>query len=70
MQFIKTLLWTPNECVVQFHPPEAEYVNCHEHCLHLWRPTNADIPRPPTWMVGPQTAAEAARKADSTTTKP
>lgn len=21
---------------VQFHPPRSEYVNEHEHCLHIW----------------------------------
>lgn len=52
MSLIKSLFWDPSDCVVQFHPPESDYVNNHSFCLHLWRPTMADLPRPPAWMVG------------------
>lgn len=53
MCFVKSLFWLPHECVVQFHPPEAEYVNQHPYCLHLWRPLEPlRIPRPPTIAVG------------------
>ena len=52
MCFIKGLFWDESDCVVQFHPPEREYVNNHMYCLHLWRPTGHDIPTPPGWMVG------------------
>ena len=48
---IKDLFWSPEDCVVQYHPPHSEYVNCHPNVLHLWRPLGADLPRPPTWMV-------------------
>lgn len=51
---IKKLFWHPGDCVVQYHPPEKDYVNCHPYCLHLWRPTNQEIPTPPAWMVGPK----------------
>lgn len=50
---IKDLFWGPEEAVVQFHPPKSEYVNHHPHCLHLWKPIGLEIPRPPTWMIGP-----------------
>lgn len=48
---IKALFWRDDELVVQYHPPKAEYVNHEQYCLHLWRPINAEIPRPPTVLV-------------------
>lgn len=48
---IKDLLFEPEECVVQFHPPESEYVNNHPYCLHLWRYTHGNFPRPPMIFV-------------------
>ncbi len=53
MDFIKRLFWDDDECVMQLHPPRSDHVNCHPHCLHLWRPVNAEIPRPPSILVGP-----------------
>jgi hypothetical protein len=38
--------------VIQYHPPESEYVNNHPNCLHLWRPTGCALPMPPSIMVG------------------
>lgn len=52
MCFVKSLFWDTGDCVVQFHPPEREYVNNHEFCLHLWKPTGYDIATPPSYMVG------------------
>lgn len=52
MCLLKGLFWDAEDCVVQFHPPESEYVNNHDYCLHLWRPTDREIPRPPSIMVG------------------
>lgn len=49
---VKALFWDAEDCVVQFHPPESGYVNNHPYCLHLWRPTRADFPRPPPEFVG------------------
>ena len=54
MCFVKGLCWRPDECVVQYHPPEAEYVNHHPHCLHLWKPVGVEVPRPPAETVGPR----------------
>ena len=48
---IKDLFFDPNECVVQYHPPKSDYVNNHPFCLHLWKPTSADMPRPPVDYV-------------------
>ena len=47
MCYVKSLFWNDDECVAQFHPPNSEYVNHHPNCLHLWRPTQSELPRPP-----------------------
>lgn len=52
MCYIKDLFWGEDDCVVQYHPPKSEYVNMHEHCLHLWRPTRSQVPTPDSMMVG------------------
>lgn len=52
MCFVKDMFWDDEECVVQFHPPKSEYVNNHPFVLHLWKPTNAVIPTPPSIAVG------------------
>lgn len=51
MCFIKDIFWGENECVMQLHPPKKDYVNTHPHVLHLWRPQNRAIPRPPKIFV-------------------
>jgi hypothetical protein len=52
MDYIKGLFWDDTDCVMQLHPPRAEWVNNHPFCLHLWRPIGIEIPRPPSIMVG------------------
>lgn len=52
MCYIKDVFWAGDETVVQYHPPRSEYVNRHAHCLHLWRPVTAALPRPPKILVG------------------
>lgn len=53
MDAVKRLFWKPTETVVQYHPPEAEHVNLHPFCLHLWRPLGGrKLPRPPLELVG------------------
>jgi hypothetical protein len=49
----KDEFWGPEDEVVQYHPKRSEYVNCHPHVLHLWRPIGAALPLPPSYMVGP-----------------
>lgn len=51
---VRDLFWSADEWVLQFHPPEAEYVNFHPNCLHLWRPKDGKVRTPPAWMVGPR----------------
>lgn len=61
MAHVKRIYWDAEDVVMQLHPRESEYVNCHPHVLHLWRPRHADIPTPPAILVGPPPRAEAAR---------
>lgn len=50
---VKALFWERDDCVVQYHPSERDYVDFHPRCLHLWRPIGVDFPRPPAMLVGP-----------------
>jgi len=52
MSFVKNLFWEPEECVVQFHPPESQYINNHRFVLHLWRNRNFEFQLPPQHMIG------------------
>lgn len=49
---IKDLFFGNDEWVIQFHPPESEYVNNHPGCLHLWKPTEGSFPTPDSILVG------------------
>jgi hypothetical protein len=59
MTYVKGLCWDDEDVVVQFHPRKSEYVNCHPHVLHLWRPTDQQIPTPHPLMVGPRQSVGA-----------
>lgn len=52
---VKELFWGPEDCVVQYHPPASDYVNCHPFTLHLWRPVGVSLLMPPSFLVGPKT---------------
>jgi hypothetical protein len=54
MQFVKGLFWEPDETVIQYHPAESQYVNCHPLVLHLWKPIGVVLPTPPTSLIGPK----------------
>lgn len=49
---IKDIFWPDTQTVMQLHVPKDDHINCHEFCLHLWRPITVEIPRPPSIMVG------------------
>ena len=51
MCFVKALFWEDHEAVIQFHPPQSEYVNVHPYCLHLWRHKDGHV-CPPSILVG------------------
>lgn len=63
MSHIKALFFRDDETVVEYHVPKAEHINNHPYCLHLWRPKDVDLPRPPGWMVGGVSDEEAQRLA-------
>lgn len=52
MNLTKEIFWDDEECVVQFHPPKSEYVNCHPFCLHLWKKIGSEFETPPKGFVG------------------
>lgn len=53
MCIIKGIFWDPEDMVIQFHPPEKDYVRDHPNVLHLWRKagTNDFCERPPIFCV-------------------
>lgn len=51
MDYIKNLFWGDEETVMQLHVPRSEHKNYHPYCLHLWKPTTIEIPRPPNFTV-------------------
>lgn len=67
MEQVRRLCFEDNETVMQYHAPVTEYVDGSKHghpfCLHLWRPINDAIPKPPIWMVGGMTFEEADKLA-------
>lgn len=54
MCFVKSIFWDDADMVIQYHPPEKNYVNFHKYCLHLWRPIGKILPMPPSNLVGPK----------------
>ena len=52
MSAVKDIFWDKEDTVIQFHPPQREYVNNHTNCLHLWRKTGYDFPLPDSILIG------------------
>ena len=48
---VKRLFFKDDETVVEYHPAAANYINIHEHCLHLWRWQDGEFPMPDLVMV-------------------
>jgi hypothetical protein len=65
MEQVKRLFFRDDETAMQLHVPPSDYVNAHPYTLHLWRPLDQEIPRPPSVMVGigssPLKSAQDAR---------
>jgi hypothetical protein len=49
---VKDMFFDSNDWVMQLHPPKENNISNHPGCLHLWRPTESQIPIPPAIMVG------------------
>lgn len=58
MCVMKNIFWNEDEACVEYHPKKEEYVNDHEYCLHIWKPTKVELPTPPTILVGFTNPAE------------
>jgi len=52
MAFAKNMFFKDDEIAVEYHVPSTDHINQAEYCLHLWRPTGQEMPRPPSIMVG------------------
>lgn len=52
MEFVKRMFFKPEEVCMQLHVAVEEHISIHKFCLHIWRPTEKEIPLPPSWMVG------------------
>lgn len=55
---MKDIFWNKDEACVEYHPKEEDYVNMHQHCLHIWKPTEEYLPTPPHILVGFKDAEE------------
>ena len=51
MAFAKAQFWGEDECCVEYHPKKSEYVNFHDHCLHIWKQVDKEFPTPPIRLV-------------------
>lgn len=60
MEQVKRLFFRDDEVAMQLHVPPAEHISAHPHCLHIWRPQDAEIPMPPSIMVAPSRFKGAA----------
>lgn len=61
MEQIKRMFFKDDETAMQLHVPPTDHINYHPNVLHIWRPHDREIPRPPGWMVGPQTNQKERR---------
>ena len=60
MCWVKKRFWEPEDCVIQFHPPESQYVNNYAVVLHMWRWCGGPFPIPPAILVGDKSLGELA----------
>ena len=52
MAIVKDIFWHAEDCVIQFHPPKSEYVNCHPNILHLWCEIGVKYKTPHKSLIG------------------
>ncbi|WOC33444.1 MULTISPECIES: DUF7694 domain-containing protein [Caproicibacterium] len=51
MRMVKEMFFEPDEWAVQYNPPANDNISICDNCLHLWRPQNVDLPKPPKEFV-------------------
>lgn len=52
MHEFKRMFWRDDEDAFQYHPTQDDYINNNEYTLHIWRPLDVAIPKPPQITVG------------------
>ena len=53
MEWVKRKFFRDDETAMQLHVPASDHISFHPYTLHIWRPQDADIPRPPAIFVAP-----------------
>ena len=51
MCVFKDIFFRKDECCIEYHPAEKNYVNVHQYCLHIWKPQKVELPTPPVRFV-------------------
>ena len=51
MCIVKDIFFSESECCVEYHPAKEDYVNMHPYCLHIWKPQDCEMPKPPKLFV-------------------
>lgn len=51
MERVKRMFFKETETAMQLHVPPSDHISVHPYCLHIWRPTETEIPLPPSWTV-------------------
>ncbi len=54
MCWVKDTFFRDDETVIQYHPAKDDYVDYAKYCLHLWRPLETLLPKPPPEFVAVQ----------------
>lgn len=52
MAHVKAVFFNEDETTMQLHVPDVDHINIMNHCLHIWKPVDQEIPMPPSYMVG------------------
>ena len=53
MEHVKRMFFKDDETAMQLHVPPSDHRCLHPYTLHIWRPTDREIPRPPGILVAP-----------------
>ena len=48
---VKDIFFDEHETCVEYHPAKQDYVNVYPYCLHIWRPQDVELPKPPKIFV-------------------
>jgi hypothetical protein len=48
---VKDAFFGDDEQCIQYHPAKEDYINDHPWCLHLWKPLDEPLPKPPFVFV-------------------